>query len=1056
MSDGTKVELKPVDFDPFALGAVERSVESTEAQRELWSSAQLGDEANCAFNESVSLDLKGRFDLTAFRDAVQAFVDRHEALRGVFSDDGLLYTISDHRVIEVPLEEGQKALERALREEVSQPFDLHRGPLFRARVVRLGPQHHRALFTGHHAAFDGWSCAVLLEELGKLYTERAGGPAAAFEAPGSFVAYAEDEAAFERSDAFSETLAYWQGQLVDGPILDLPSDRPRPPFRTFAADRVDVELPADLLGALKKFAAQHRTSFVSLMMAGYSAYLSQLTGQSEIVVGMPAAGQVVFGEDYLVGHCVNLLPVRLKCGSTFEDHLADTKRRLLDADEHRRLSFGRLLQSLKLTRDPSRIPLASVLFNVDQGMEGSGLKFGDLEVTFHSTPRAYETFELFVNASEVGGRMVLEAQYNTALFDRASIALRMRELIAFYRRVIAAPTTSLNALPIVDDETRGHMLGAWNQTRLDVDLERSIPALVAEAAERHRDREAVRDLDGASLSYGELLDLAGALAAQLRSEGLGPGDVVALCVERRADVVAAVLGISATGATYLPIDAGLPAERIGFMLSDAQAKRVVMHRALDAGLTTDLPRTFLDDVSPRAGGGLGPIEATPDGVAYLIYTSGSTGIPKGVMVPHRAVVNFLCGMLEWPGLEADTRFLATTTLSFDVSVVDLYLPLVAGGTIIMAPREVAKDGFRLADTLQREQITAMTATPATWRMLLEAKWIGHPAFKVLCAGEAFPPELAAPLLKITGEVWNMYGPTEATVYATGVRITDPDAPITIGRPVPNATAFVLDEHGRMAPPGVTGELCIGGAGLALGYKGRPELTAERFIDNPVADAPPGRIYRTGDEVTWRRDGVIFYVGRLDHQVKHRGYRIELGEIESVLSTHPTVDAAVVVLREDRPGDPRLVAYVTGRRPEPNALRDHLRAKVPDYMVPQHLVVLDAFPLTPSQKVDRKALPPPDGRPEERDGQPPMGPTETTLSEIWCEVLGLTSVMRNDDFFALGGHSLLAMRVAARVLDRMGTRLELRTLYQHPTLEGLAAQLAPPPSDDEVEREVMEF
>ncbi|MEM6791781.1 MAG: amino acid adenylation domain-containing protein [Myxococcota bacterium] len=1083
----THVALTPVTFDPFAQGDVVESVASTGAQRELWTSAQLGDGANCAFNEALVLELRGAFDLQAFRSALQTFVDRHQALRGTFSDDGQLFIISAHREIDVPLEEGDDALRRALRDAVDRPFDLGRGPLFRARVIRVAPDRHHAVLTGHHTVFDGWSCAVLLEELGRLYTERTGGPAADLDAPASFVAYAEDEAAYARRPDFAETLAYWQRRFADGgTTFDLPADRARPPFRTFASDRIDTPLPPELTARLKAYATAQRTSFVSLMMAGFTAYLARLGGEADITVGMPAAGQIVFGEDALVGHCVNLLPIRVRVAGTFEAHVATTRGVLLDADEHRRLSFGRLLQALPPGRDPSRIPLTSIMFNVDLGMQGSGLRFGDLDTRFRTAPRSFESFELFVNLAESGGDMILEAQYNTALFDRTTIAGRVAELLDFYRRLLDAPTTPIADLDVVDTATRRRLLHDWNDTARDIDGDDTVVGLVAAAAARRGTEAAVRDLEGGALTFDALMRRAGGLATALRAAGVGPGDVVALCVARRVGAVVAVLGIMATGAAYLPIDPDLPSERIAFMLDDAKVAHAVLHRDLDGVLNAGLRRTVLEDVGESER--LGPIDATPSGLAYLMYTSGSTGRPKGVMVPHRGVVNFLLGVMAGPALHPGARFVATTTFSFDVSGIDLYLPLIAGGTTVFASREVARDGVQLAALLERERATAMTATPATWRLLLEAGWRGNPEFQVYCGGEAFPPELAAPLLAVAGEVWNFYGPTEASIYATVARITDPEAPVTIGRPMANVGVYVLDPQRRLVPPGVPGELCLAGAGLADGYWGRDALTAERFIDNPIPDAPHPRLYRTGDEVTWRPDGTLRFLGRLDDQVKLRGYRIELGEIDSVLTRHPAVAQAASVVVEAQPGDQRLVAYLQWaadvRPPHDAALRQHLARSVPSYMVPSRFVPLDAFPLTPNGKVDKGALrarplsssssssspppregpnragpspPDPDRRTDGPPGRPPHpggGETARPRTEAEAQICAIvgrlldipsTDVRLDETFFDLGGHSLLAIKLIATVASETEVTLALRDILLEPL--GQLAQRLPATGGD---------
>jgi amino acid adenylation domain-containing protein len=566
--------------------------------------------------------------------------------------------------------------------------------------------------------------------------------------------------------------------------------------------------------------------------------------------------------------------------------------------------------------------------------------------------------------------------------------------------------------------------------------------------ERSPGRPAVR-CGATVLTYGELDGRASRLAGALRARGVGRGQRVGVCVERGADMLAAVLGILRSGAAYVPLDPLFPAERLRFMADDAELSLLVSTRALADAF--DLPRErqlLLDsdaaDIAARPADRPAPDvsrDARPEDPAYVIYTSGSTGRPKGVVVPHRAVVNFLTSMAREPGLTADDVLVAVTTLSFDIAVLELQLPLTVGATVVIASRDEVMDGQALRRLLEQHRATVLQATPVTWRLLLEAGWPGTPGFKALVGGEALPSDLADALLARGLELWNMYGPTETTVWSTCARITGTANGISIGTPIANTTVYVLDDHHNLCPTGVPGELCIGGDGVTLGYWQRPELTAERFIPDPYSAVPGARLYRTGDLARWREEGTLDHLGRLDFQVKIRGFRIELGEIEANLASHPAVRDAVVIAREDQPGDQRLVAYVAA----PDAiselvdqLRVGVRAAMPEYMLPSAFVVLETLPRTANGKVDRKSLPEPEHAAAAYVA--PRTPTEEMLAGIWADVLGLERVSAEANFFDLGGHSLLAMRLITRQRAASGVDLPLRTLFERPTVSGLAAAI----------------
>ncbi|OOG46263.1 hypothetical protein B0E52_04655 [Rhodanobacter sp. C06] len=1045
--------LSTVDYDPFASPALERVVPSTEAQREIWLAAKLGEDASLAYNEAVALHLHGALDRTAMLDALQALVDRHDALRASFGPDGETFCVAGGVALDVrqtdlgALDASTRiaALEERRAQVVLLPFDLETGPLFRAELLRLGEGEHVLLLSAHHLVCDGWSWWVVLRELGTLYALRGGAGNANLPPAPSFADYALQCAGQADRHARAADEAWWVAHHAHRPpALDLPGDRPRPPRRSFAAGREDHVLGADLVGALRHLGARHGASLFATLLGSFAGLLGRLAGQDEVVLGIPAAAQANEGLGDLVGHGVNLLPLRCTADPAlpFTQLLGAAGGELLDALEHQRCTFGSLLQQLDIARDPARLPLVSVLFNIDQALEQEGEAFPGLRLDFASVPRRYENFELFINAVQEHGGLRLECQYNSGLFDAATVRRWLRAYEALLRAAVTQPDHPLGALPLVDAAAQRELAGLQPPER-----QWSGPSTMHGAFERQAsaspERPALRCGDE-TLSYRALDEQANRIAHGLIAHGVRPGDLVGIALERGPAMLAALLGTLKAGAGYVPLDPGFPAERLAYMVADAKLAVLLTQASLAARFDRpDRPPIALD--APPAGWDALPVtppalSVDPAATAYVIYTSGSTGRPKGVAIPHRAVANFLASMAERPGLHADDRLLAVTTLSFDIAVLELLGPLGVGGCVVLASREQAMDGEALKTLLADHGITLMQATPASWRMLLQAGWQGGAGFRALCGGEALAPDLAAALLARCAALWNMYGPTETTVWSTCAKL-EKDQPITIGTPIANTTVWVLDERRQPCPLGVPGELWIGGAGVAIGYLHRPELTAERFVADPFSAAPDARLYRTGDRGRWRADGTLEHLGRADFQIKLRGFRIEPGEIEAQLAGHPPVTQALVMVREDRPGDARLVAYLASETPvDEAALRGHLREHLPEYMLPQHFVVLAALPLLPNGKIDRARLPAPLAAAPAVARAAPRDELERQIAQAMAAVLGGLEPGLDDDFFEHGGHSLLAAQLTARLNRELGLALPLRTLFEAPTVARLAAAI----------------
>ncbi|MFC3549824.1 amino acid adenylation domain-containing protein [Lysobacter cavernae] len=1058
-----------VDYDPFAGGELSRVVPTTEPQREVWLADRLGPDASLAFNESVSLRLRGPLDSAALQAALKAVVDRHDALRANFGPDGETLCVHERIELAMPLRDlaalpepqRTEALDQRLHEAVDTPFALDRDVLLRAELLRLGTDEHVLLLTAHHIVCDGWSWWVLVRELGNFYAQHGGHAEVVAPEAEAFADYALAEATRAGGDGADE--AYWLSRFVDGaPVLDLPTDRPRPLRRSFASAREDCCLDTELVAAIRRLGARRGASLFATLLAGFATLLSRLCAQSQVVIGIPAAGQSVDGHDHLVGHCVNLLPLRfdLDPAQPFAQALDAAQDILLDALEHQRYTFGTLLKKLRIERDPARLPLISVMFNIDQALDHESTGFPGLALDFSCNPRSHENFELFVNAVQAHGELRLECQYNRDLFDAATVRRWLAAFESLLRAAVVQPEARVAALPLVDADACAE-LAALQPPPVAYDRDGRMHESFEAQCDQTPQRTALHCGD-AHLSYAELDARANRIAHLLRARGVRRGALVGLALDRNADMLAALLGVLKCGAGYVPLDPQFPAERLAYMAGDAglaallTQQRHAAHFDLRGRPVLMLDR--LDDelaTQPTSRLGRDEDAATPESVAYVIYTSGSTGRPKGVQVPHRAVNNFLVGMRREPGIGADDRLLAVTTLSFDIAVLELLLPLSVGAAVVLADRDSASDGGALKALLAASGATIMQATPATWRLLLEAGWTGDSGFTALCGGEALPPDLAAQLLPRCAALWNLYGPTETTVWSTCARIAAaPGGPIDvhIGRPIANTQVWILDAQGEPCPRGVPGEICIGGDGVTLGYLDRPELTADRFIPDRFAGAERSTVgraamlYRTGDRGRWRADGNLEHLGRLDFQVKVRGYRIELGEIENHLASHPRVARVVAMAREDRPGDVRLAAYVVaqpGAAIDEAALQAHLRQALPDYMIPQHIVALDAMPLLPNGKIDRKALPVPTHRPEgvETARTEPRNALERTIAAAMAQVLGVPEVGIDDDFFAFGGHSLLAAQLTSRLNRELGASLSLRALFDGPTVARLAKQVA---------------
>ena len=1023
------------------------------AQERLWFLDQL-EPQNPVYHNVEAVEWKGPLDRNALEKALDALVARHESLRTVFrAVDGIpVQVVTPARA--VPFEvidfrggsPDEEEVRRQLKEKSRQPFDLGRDLMLRATLFRVGEDEYKLLLVIHHIASDGWSMGVLLRELGILYEAfRNRQPASLPELPIQYRDFAQWQREWLQGQVLQKQLSYWQERLAGAPaLLQLWTDHPRPSLPTRSGARQAIALPEKLAHSLAALNKREGTTLFMALLAAFQVLLHRYTGQTDLCVGSPIANRSKLETEGLIGFFVNTLVLRadLSGDPSFREVLGRVQDVALEASANQDLPFQKLVEAFDPKRSLSHSPLFQVMFVLNETAEGIGL--AGVRTRAEEIGSGTAKFDLMLSLEESGGRIWGHIEYDTDLFEAETIRRMAGHYETLLRAAVRDPDQRVSSLPMLTEPERRLLCVDWNDTRRAYP-ECGVCQLFEAQARQTPEFVAVED-DERQLTYQHLNVRANQLARHLQKLGVGPEVLVGILVDRSVEMVVALMGILKAGGAYVPLDPEYPLERLAFMVEDSKLQVLVTQRHFQDKLS-DLRRELIClDADFGAIAGESPEDkpsgAQPDNLAYVTYTSGSTGVPKGVQIINRSLVNMLTSAQTRPGFTANDTILAATRLTFDVAALELFLPLIAGGRVVLASRETAEDGERLKEGLKGSAATVFQATPSTYRLLLESGWQGSKDIRIQAAGEALAPELARELLKRGASLWNLYGPTETTVYSTMCRVISAEGPISIGTPIGNTQCYVLDPHLQPLPIGVAGELHIGGAGLARGYLNRPELTAEKFIHHPFSDEPGARLYKTGDLARYLPDGNIEFLGRLDNQVKIRGFRIELGEIEAALQEHPAVSAAVVVMREDRPDDKRLVTYVVPKQapaPTPGELRGFLGRRLPEFMLPSRFEFLPSLPLTPSGKVDRGALPAPgESRPEASAAfVAPGSELEEKLAGIWRDVLRLDRVGVHDNFFDLGGNSLLATQVISAVRKEFASQVPLRRLFEMPTLSGLA-------------------
>ena len=1024
------------------------------SQERLWLLDQLT-AGSPVYNMLDVIGVEGIYDAEAMRAALQELVRRHETLRTTFGySEGrptqiVLPTIdlalSELDLSSLPEPAREQQWSRAVRDEGRTAFDLSDAPLFRATIVHYTDHEHRLLVTIHHIIADEWSMEVLHQEVQQLYEAFSCGRRSPLpELPIQYTDFAQWQRDWLQGEELQRQIAHWTEELAEAPsVLEMPTDKPRPAVQSFRGATECFELPKELSDRLRSLGQQQHATLFMILLAGFMALLHRYTGQDDILVGTPISGRTHSETEKLIGCFINTVVLRGQFTSdlSFRSLLQDVRARALRAYAHPDLPFEHLVRALVPERDASRTPLFQVMFVLhdSDGISQVSQVRGNRELE-----TATSKFDLTLFISETDNGLEGMIEYSTDLFEPESI----RRLCGHYGTLLDSlardPDQTVALLPLFTDAERRQLLEDWNDTAVfHRGSELCLHQLIEERAKRAPDRVAAV-FEQQTLTYGELDRRANQLAYHLRGMHVGPDVLVGLLVERSLEMLVGIFGILKAGGAYVPLDPSFPQDRLSFMVEDSKMDVLLTHRGLEKHLRVRPGFVVQLDSDWSGGANQSSVRtqlssAVQNTLAYVLYTSGSTGKPKGVGISHAALVNFLLSMQHEPGFSATDTLLAVTTLSFDIAALELFLPLVCGGQVLIASREDADDPRRLREQIHRSGCTVMQATPATWRALVDAGWHGAAHLKVLCGGESLSPRLAQDLLSRCGQLWNMYGPTETTVWSTLHRVTSVDGPIPIGHPIANTHIYVLDRHHNLVPVGAVGELYIGGSGLARGYLHRPTLTQERFVPSPFT--PNARLYRTGDLARRRTDGTVECLGRADGQVKIRGFRIELGEVEMVLSSHEAIRQCAVIAREDVPGDKQLVAYCemkAGFAPTIQNLRAHLETQVPGYMVPSMFVVVKNLPLTSNRKIDRKSLPAPThGATALTEFVAPGKPLEKLLARVWAEALNVERVGLHDNFFDLGGHSLLAVQILVEIERRTNTRLPLATLLQAPTVADLA-------------------
>lgn len=1067
--DGAGVDASSlVEFE--VTGEMPEMFPLTEGQKALWFLNRLAPESS-AYNLNFSGKFRPLLDIDAMKKAFALLFERHPLIDVTFTtkDGEPMQVVHQGRTIDFREHDcthlDDEQLKELISEHADRPFNLERGPVVRLELFRTADEAHVALLSMHHIVSDAWSIAVMIQDLIEYYfSTKAGRTPQVEPIAASYSDFVNWEKAHLESEAGENMFEFWKEHLAGAPsAIDLPTDRPRPAVQTFAGATYGFQLDEELTESVNQLSKDSSVTMFTTLLSAYDILMHRYCQQDDIVVGVPLAGRTQPELQSSVGYFINPVPVRSTVvdDPTVSDYLASNSLSVNGALENQQYPLARMVDRLDVVRDAGRSPLFQVSFTMEKvpGIDDEGIAvflIGQGGHTFHVGDLSMETidlttrqaqFEITLTLEEAGGQLFGCWQYNSDLFDEETI----KELCELYeqvlRQITADASTKISEINLLGDSGEKELITDFNDTAAEYEQDALLHELI-EAVAAERDEDTAVIFGDTHVTYGELNRLANGVARSLIERGVEPGDNVGVLVDRSPRMIAALLGVLKAGATYIPLDPEFPEQRLALMLEDAAPKGLVVSGRLISSLPTggwfsvDLDSVEATSKAPQIAG------VTSDSLAYIIYTSGSTGTPKGVEIPHRAAVNFLRSMEKEPGLTKEDRLLAVTTLSFDISLLEMFLPLLAGAKVVIAGAEDVKDGRRLANLLSEEDITVMQATPATWQLLLDSGWEGSSNLRIFCGGEALTRSLANSLVNSASELWNLYGPTETTVWSAIEKIEEGDEAISIGRPIANTQVYILDGNDKPVPQGFTGELWISGDGLARGYRNQPGLTAEAFREVELPVVGKQRLYRTGDLARWNRDDKLECLGRVDFQVKVRGVRMELGDIETQMEAIDGIKQAVVTKREDLPTGEGLVGYylAEGGAIDPAVIRETLSSHLPASYIPAFFKHLEEFPLTPNLKTDRKRLPMPTfGTVSDGETVEPRTVVEQSVWDIFSRNFDSEAFGVTDNFFEMGGDSLLALRIIVEVSDEFNRDVPVDAFLTHPTIEQLAKYLESEPA-----------
>lgn len=1053
-------EYQSVDYNPFEGEEYPLWCPVTEPQKEIWFSTLLGDDANCAFNECIGLYLIGKLDLVSLERAIEKTFLRHDALRGYFDLDGekmffsssLTVSINHLDFSQIDEHHQQLKIEEFLQECVQIPFDLTVFPLYRIYLVRLNESRHLLIINIHHIICDGWSLGVLIKDISLFYNSFVSNREFKPDPAPQFYHFAYESEKFLQSEKFLEIEQYWVNQFKDNiPFVELPVEKKRPSVRTFKGNRYDKPLTAELYDLLKKTSAKYQISFVSLMLSLFEAYILRITGQEELITGLPVASQPTMGYDDLVGHCVNLLPIKCKhSDQRFSDFIQERKRYLIDALDHQQITFGRLVNKLKIDRNLSRIPLIAVVFNADIGLD-KGVVFEGLEHILVSNPRKAENFELFLNITGNDEQAVLEFSYNISLFSLQRIKQIAEEFIVFCTSACTDPLQPVDTINLLPDWEKELLTQKWCCRSSDYPAEKTVHEIFEEIAENYSEKPALIFREK-YLTYRELDEKANCLANFLIDLGITRGSKIAVCLPSSIEMIISCIAILKTGSCYVPVPLDYPDFRQEFIIRKAELNVILKnsHYQPEYLKNIDFLEINIDqaDIFTSGNKAKPAIDIDSTSLAYIMFTSGSTGEPKGVGIPHKGIVRLVKNN-DYIDFTPDLIFLQLSNIGFDASTFEIWGSLLNGAQLVLMP-ESHSNLSDISEVIIKYKINVLWLTSGLFSLMVNHQPECLVGLKYLLAGGdvlSVPHVLKALGSLGPGKLINGYGPTENTTFTTTYTINDANQilkSVPIGRPICNTIVYVLDSKLNPVPIGVNGELYCGGDGLAIGYVNNPELTEQKFIINPFSADKNSKLYRTGDIVNWRDDGNLEFIGRSDNQIKIRGFRLELNEIEKNLALYPgTLDCAVIVKGSDAINK-QIIAYVVFKDETATVedLYDFLSERLPDFMIPSGIVVLKELPINEQGKVDKNQLTNKiNNLPEHKDIVLPVSDVEKSLLKIWKKYLGLDQISVKDNFFHIGGHSLIAVQILAEIENEYHIRLPLSVFFENYTIRSLSKIVA---------------